>query len=300
MDNQVLVTGATGMIGKALVKVLLQHGYKVSILSRKVRPIPNTRVFLWNVENQTIDTGCFEGVTAIVHLAGENIADGNWTPKRKQQILDSRVNATKLLYHGLASIPNRVKTIISASAVGIYGDRGDEILSESSGPGLGFLAETCAQWEAAVDKGNELGLRIVKLRTGVVLDKKEGGLPVMAKPVQFFLGAALGTGKQWVPWIHLQDLINMYLMALENPISGTFNAAAPTPVTNKTLTRTLAKVLGRPFWPIHVPAALLKTIMGEMSEIALDSTNTSAQKILDAGFKFRFNLLQDALIDIYK
>jgi uncharacterized protein (TIGR01777 family) len=300
MDNQVLITGATGMIGKALSKVLLQKGYKVSMLSRKAKPIPNTRVFLWNVDNQTIDTGCFEGVSTIIHLAGENIAGGRWTDKRKQQILNSRVMATKLLYEGLASTTHQVDTIISASAVGFYGNRGDEILSESSAQGHGFLAETCAKWEDAVDQGQNLGLRVVKLRTGVVLDKHEGGLPVMAKPVQLFMGAALGTGKQWVPWIHLHDLINMYVIALETQLTGTYNACAPQPVTNRTLTMELAKVLKRPFWPLNVPAPLIKTLMGEMSAIALNSNNTSAQKILDAGFKFRYNLLTDALKAVYK
>ena len=300
MNNQVLITGASGMIGKALVKALLQRGYQVSMLSRQAKPIPNTRVFLWNVDNQAIDTGCFEGVSTIIHLAGENISEGKWTEKRKQQIIDSRVNATKLLYRGLASIPNQVQTIISASAIGIYGNRGDELLKESAEQGEGFLAQTCALWENAVDEGKELGLRIVKLRTGVVLDKHHGALPAMAKPVQLFLAAAIGSGKQWVPWIHMQDLVNMYVMAIENPISGTFNATAPAPASNETLMRTLAKVLKRPFWPIHVPVFALKALMGEMSEIALNSTNTSAQKILDAGFKFKFNTLQDALKDIYK
>lgn len=300
MNHKVLITGATGMIGKALTKALFNKGYQVSILSRTAKPLPNTQVFLWNVNNQTIDTACFNGVTTIIHLAGENIASSKWTEARKKEILSSRADATKLLYQGLASTPNQVKSIISASAVGFYGDRADEILQETSTVGTGFLAETCALWEASVDQGEKLGLRIVKFRTGVVLDKKEGGLPVMAKPVQFFVGAALGTGKQWVPWIHLEDLINMYIMALESSLSGTFNACAPTPVTNKTLTKELAEVLGRPFWPIKVPAALIKTLMGEMSQIALNSNNTSAQKILDAGFKFKYNLLSDALKEIYQ
>jgi uncharacterized protein (TIGR01777 family) len=300
MDNHILITGATGMIGKALTRILLDKGYKVSMLSRKARPMPNTRVFLWSVDNQTIDTGCFEGVTTIIHLAGENIASGRWTDKRKQQILNSRVMATNLLYQGLSSTTHQVDTIISASAVGFYGNRGDEILYESSAQGHGFLAETCAKWEHAVDQGQKLGLRVVKLRTGVVLDKHEGGLPAMAKPVKLFMGAALGSGEQWVPWIHLHDLLNMYVMALETHLSGTFNACAPQPVTNRTLTMELAKVLKRPFWPLTVPTPLIKTLMGEMSEIALDSNHTSAQKILDAGFKFKYNLLTDALKAIYK
>lgn len=299
MKKQVLITGATGMIGQALVPALVQKGYKVSILSRRARPLPNTRVYLWNVEEQIIDTACFDGVSAIIHLAGENIAGKRWSEKRKKEIVDSRVNSTKLLYKGLASCNHNVTTIISASAVGYYGNSADELLTENSPAGDDFLATCCASWEAAVDELNLQNLRVVKLRTGFILARKKGGLPLMSLPVKLFLGAPLGTGKQWVPWIHLDDMVNLYIHALENPFEGAFNANAPTPVTNKTLTQTLAKVIGRPVWPISVPAPLLQAIMGEMSIVALSSTNTSAQKILDAGFTFKYNLLHDAVADIY-
>lgn len=299
MEKHVLITGATGTIGKKLVNELQQKGYKVSILSRHAKPLPNTRVFLWNVENQTIDTSCFEGVTAIIHLAGENIAGARWSKKRKKQILDSRVKSTGLLYQGLAATNNKVCTFISASAVGFYGDRGDELLTEASESGKGFLATCCVQWEAAVDEGSKLGLRLVKLRTGFILDKHEGGLPVMAKPIRFFLAAPLGTGKQWVPWIHLKDMVNMYIHALENNLTGTFNACAPNPVTNSTITRALAKALNRPVWPIAVPGGLITALIGEMSEVVLLSTNTSARKILDSGFLFKHTRIQDAIQDIY-
>ena len=299
MKKRVLITGATGMIGKKLVPALIEKGYEVSMLSRNARPLPNTRVFLWNVENQTIDSGCFDGVSAIIHLAGENIASKRWTAKRKQQILDSRVNSTQLLYKGLASRNHNVDTLISASAVGYYGDRADEMLTEISAPGDDFLATCCVQWEAAVDEGIQHHLRIVKLRTGFILDKADGGLPLMALPVKMFLGAPLGSGKQWIPWIHLHDMINLYIHALENALQGVFNATAPAPVTNKTFTKSLAHTLQRPVWPLHVPAVGIKTIMGEMSAVALSSTKTSAQKVLNTGFNFRYNQLEDALAEIY-
>jgi uncharacterized protein (TIGR01777 family) len=299
MEKRVLITGATGMIGKKLVPALIEKGYQVSMLSRNARPLPNTRVFLWNVENQTIDSSCFDGVSAIIHLAGENIASKRWTAQRKQQILDSRVNSTKLLYKGLASRNHNVDTLISASAVGYYGDRADEMLTEISAPGDDFLASCCVQWEAAVDEGTAHHLRLVKLRTGFILDKADGGLPLMALPVKMFFGAALGSGKQWIPWIHLHDMINLYIHALENALQGVFNAAAPAPVTNKTFTKILAHTLQRPVWPLHVPAAVIKTIMGEMSAVALSSNRTSAQKVLNTGFNFRYNQLQDALAEIY-
>lgn len=299
MEKQVLITGATGMIGQALVPALIKKGYQVSILSRRARPLANTRVFLWNVEDQIIDTACFDGVSTIIHLAGENIAGKRWSEKRKQEIVNSRVNSTKLLYKGLASCNHNVTAIISASAVGYYGNSTDELLTENSPAGDDFLARCCAKWEAAVDELKTLKLRIVKLRTGFILDRKKGGLPLMSLPVKLFLGAPLGTGKQWVPWIHLDDMVNMYIHALENPVEGTFNAAAPTPATNRTLTQTIAKVMCRPVWPINVPRPLLQSILGEMSIVALSSTNTSAQKILDAGFTFKYNQLQDAVAQIY-
>ncbi len=299
MEKHVLITGATGMIGKKLVPTLVEKGYKVSMLSRRAKPLPNTRVFLWNVADQTIDTGCFEGVTTIIHLAGENIASKRWTQERKQQILRSRTDSTRLLYKGLASCSHNVEALISASAVGYYGDRGDEILTETSQPGDNFLAKCCVKWEAAVDEGALQNLRIVKLRTGFILDKKDGGLPLMALPVKAFVGAPIGSGKQWIPWIHIQDMVNLYIHALENQLQGVYNATAPNPVTNTTFTRNIAEILGRPVWPINVPEALLKTAMGEMSTVALSSTNTSAQKVLDSGFTFKYTHLQDALTAIY-
>jgi len=300
MKKHILITGATGMIGKELIKTLLTSGHNVSILSRRPVKTKKIQVYLWDVYKQTIDQSCLDGIDTIVHLAGENIADKKWTKERKQQIIDSRVLSTNLLYKTLKETPNQVKDFISASAVGYYGDCGDEILTEQSEKGYGFLAECCAQWEAAVDKGKSLSLRIVKLRTGFILKKGEGGLASMEKPIRFFVGAPLGTGKQWVPWIHIKDMINIYLFAIEHPVMmGAFNACAPYPVTNQTLTRSIAKSLHRPVWPIHVPESILQSILGEMSTVALISNNTSAQKLLDYGFTFNFTQLDDALNNIY-
>jgi uncharacterized protein (TIGR01777 family) len=299
MEKHVLITGATGMIGKALIQALLKKNYTISILSTHPRFIPNVQVFKWEPQKQLIDSSCFNGVNAIIHLAGENIAKGKWTDSRKKEIIDSRVLSTQLLYNTLKKAAHTVGRVVSASATGFYGDRGGEILTETSGNGNGFLADCCMKWESAVDSGEALGLSIVKLRTGVILAEKEGALPAMAKPVQWFAGAPLGSGKQWVPWIHLQDMVNMYVYALENTFTGTFNACAPYPVTNKTLTNAIAKTFGRPVWPFSVPAKLIKLILGEMAVVALISTNTSAQKILDAGFTFKFTQLPEALSDIY-
>lgn len=299
MKNHVLITGATGMIGKALIKALLSRNNQVSILSTHPKAIPNVQVFKWDVTKKYIEAACFADIDTIIHLAGENIAKGKWTEKRKKEIIDSRVLSTELLLNSLKKTDHQVKTFISASAVGFYGDRADETLTENSAQGSGFLAECCARWEDEVQLATDLGLRTVKLRTGFIIAKAEGGLPEMAKPIQWFVGAPLGTGKQWVPWIHMDDIVGIYLHAIENPIAGTFNACAPNPVNNKTLTKALGKFLGRPIWPIAVPAKLIELLMGEMSVIALMSTKTSVQKIIDTGYKFRFTELNEALSDIY-
>ncbi|MDB5020825.1 MAG: hypothetical protein JWQ28_1952 [Pedobacter sp.] len=287
------------MVGKALIKALLENQYRVSVLSTHPRFIANVQVFKWDVNRKLIEAACFNEVDAIIHLAGENIAKEKWTEQRKRKIIDSRVLSTELLLSTLKTIDHQVKTFISASAVGFYGDRADEILTEESSQGEGFLAECCARWEDAVESAADLGLRVVKFRTGFIIAKDEGGLPAMTQPIKWFVGAALGTGKQWVPWIHMADMVGMYLYALENSIEGTFNACAPNPVTNKTLTKALGSFLGRPIWPLAVPAKVINLIMGEMSIVALMSTNTSVQKILNTGYAFQFTQLEQALSDIY-
>ena len=300
MDQHILLTGATGMLGKDLIESLQQRGYKVSILARKLQKIKDVNVYLWDVYNQKIDIKCLEGINGIIHLTGENISKEKWSDKRKKEIIDSRVMSAALLFKTIRENENQVKHFISASAVGYYGNRGEEILTEENKAGTDFLADTCVKWENAADEGKDLGLRIVKIRTGVVLSKNDGALPAMAKPIQFFAGAPLGSGKQWMPWIHFKDMTQVYIHALENTaMEGVYNACAPFPVTNKTLTKAIAKQLHRPVWPISVPAKVMELILGEMSAIVLNSTNTSVQKLLSTGFIFKYTLLDNALSDIY-
>lgn len=300
MNQHILLTGATGMLGKDLIATLLKRGDQVSILSRKPQQIKNVNVFIWDVYKKQIDVNCLNGVDSILHLAGENISSEKWSDKRKKEIIDSRVNSTQLLFKTIKENKNQVKNFISAAAVGIYGDRGDEILTEESKAGTDFLSSTCVQWEAAADQGETLGLRVVKIRTGVVLSKNSGALPAMAKPIQFFAGAPLGSGKQWVPWIHHADMTQIYLHALDNhTINGVYNSCAPFPATNKTITKAIAKQLHRPVWPFNIPKSILKLILGEMSAIVLNSNNTSAKKLAATGFIFKFPHLEDALSDIY-
>ncbi|MDP3468202.1 MAG: TIGR01777 family oxidoreductase [Daejeonella sp.] len=299
-NKNILITGASGLIGTRLIKNLLEKGHKVSILSRQSSGIKGITVFNWDVERQLIDLNAFDGIDTIIHLAGAGIADKRWTKQRKQEIINSRVRSTQLLYHTIEAINAPIKTIISASAVGYYGDRNDEILYEWSEAGSGFLADCCKQWEAAVDEGLKSGIRVVKLRIGMVLSKHGGALSELARPVNFFIGTPLGSGKQWMPWIHLTDLVSIFEKAIENPdFTGTFNASTPFPVTNYEFTKILANKLFRPVWPVNVPEFILKAMLGEMSSVILNSNRTSPQKLMDMGFHFRYQGLDAALSEIY-
>ena len=298
----VLLTGGTGGIGKHLTAALLEKGYQVSHLSRAAAIDSDSRVktYLWEVAQGRIDEHCIDDVDVVVHLAGAGIADKRWTSQRKKELVESRTNSIQLIYGLMKSRANKVNSVISAAAVGFYGDRGDELLTEDSPPGAGFLPECCVEWEKAVDEGKSLGLRIVKFRTGVVFDKDSGALPQMSMPVKLFAGAAFGSGKQWIPWIHWHDVVGMYLEAIENiNWSDVYNMAAPEPVTNKQLLRALAKQLHRPLWPIKIPALVFKMLMGEMSVIVLGSDNVSAQKIIGDGYSFKYPDLESALKQIY-
>ena len=300
MAKKILITGATGLVGTELRKKLLRQGYEVNILSRKKTNQPNN--FVWDVYKGEIDLECLDGVDSIIHLAGEPVAEEKWTYERKKQIIDSRVKSTELIFKAIsAKVDHQVKSFISASAVGYYGDCGDEILTEENPNGYGFLAECCKLWEEAVDQGKKLSLRIVKLRTGIVLSTLGGALPQLDKSVKLFVGSALGTGKQWTPWLHIDDMVEMYMEAVRNlKMENCYNACAPFPVTNTALTKAIAQHLHRPFWPVKVPKKAIELLMGERAEAVLMSSNTSAQKILDAGFKFKFTHLDDALANLYK
>ncbi|MCC8425087.1 TIGR01777 family oxidoreductase [Mucilaginibacter sp. UR6-11] len=301
MSKHILLTGGTGLVGRKLTELLLDKGYRVSHLSRKPGTHPNITTYLWDVNNGEIDEACIDGVDTIVHLAGAGVADSRWTAKRKEEIIKSRTKSIGLIYKVLKSRDHQVTSVVSASATGYYGDRADQLLNEDSAPGTDFLANCCLQWEHAVDAGESLGLRIVKFRTGVVLDATGGALAKLAGPVKFGFGSPLGNGKQWIPWIHERDVIRMYLYGIENEnLTGDYNMVAPNPVTNKQLTKAIAGELHRPLWLPKVPAFALKLILGEMSAVVLNSTKVSAQKIEEMGFKFQYPTLMWALKEIYK
>jgi uncharacterized protein (TIGR01777 family) len=295
----ILLTGGTGLIGTKLTAALLQKGYKVNLLSRRPTTVAGANIFHWDVAKGEIDARCIEGVDTIIHLAGEGVADKRWTKERKKAIIDSRTESIRTVYELLKKNKHKVTSVISASAIGYYGDRADELLSENSAPGTDFLSNCCVEWEAAVDAGKNFGLRIAKFRTGVVLDRG-GALAKMAAPVKWYIGSPLGSGLQWISWIHVEDVVGMYLFAVENgSLEGVFNMAAPNPVTNKQITQAIARQLRKPLWLPNVPAFVLKLLLGEMSIIVLGSTKVSPKKIEDAGYKFKYANITEALKEVY-
>ncbi len=303
MIKTILITGGTGFVGKGLVKLLLQKGYHINLLVRgeavKMEDA-NLKTFRWDVYKGEIDKDCIQNADAIIHLAGEEIAAKRWTDERKKQIIESRTKSIRLIYDLLRKNKNQVKHIISASAVGYYGDRANELLTEESLPSKDFLAETCIQWEEAVDEGRKLGLRIVKLRSGIVLDEHGGVLSQMNKPLQFGLALVPGSGTQWVSWIHFQDAINIYLYALENEnIEGVYNMVSPEPVTLDELTRCIAKAKKISPLLINVPEFALKIAIGEMSLMVLESTKVSSGKLWESGYKFKYPKIKEAMDEIY-
>jgi len=298
MAHKILITGGSGYIGSGLAVLLKSSGYQVSILSRTPETVKGYPAFKWDVKKKYIDIQALEDTYCIVHLAGVNLVKQRWTEALKQEITDSRVQSTDLLRTYLAQRP--VPHFICASATGYYGDGGDRWQKETDAPGNDFLAHVCTLWEQSVNEIARLGIRTAILRTGVVLSKEGGALPQMALPVQLGLSSYLGNGRQYMPWIHLDDLCGIYKYLLENiRLEGPFNGVAPHPVTNKAFTRTLAQTLNRPFIPVPVPQLLLKAALGERSQLIFNSNRVSADKIIRAGYTFQYVQLKDALTDIY-
>lgn len=299
MKERVLITGASGLVGRALVDALVGRGYSVNALSRQKRQtdLPNVRFYQWNVAEGEIDAACMDGVGSIVHLAGESIAALPWSNNRKRLILESRTQSIGLIYDVLRK-RNRegVKTVVSASATGYYNDRGDEWMSEDKAPAADFLGQTCIAWERAVNRGGELGLRTVSLRSGVVLSGEGGVYDRFATLIKKGLGVVPGKGTQWMPWIHIDDAVAMYLFALEHQgIRGVYNMAAPDQITFSTFVHTIAAQQGKRLWLPRVPAFLLKAVLGQMSEMLLSSTRVSVEKIQNAGFTFTYPEIKGAI-----
>lgn len=301
MAKNILITGATGLVGSQLTEILLQRGYNVSHLGRTKRS-GKVSSYVWNVDNGSIDKDAFKEVDTIIHLAGAGVADKRWIVARKKEILDSRIKSTRLLFKTLEKETHQVRSIISASAIGLYGfTAGEEIFTEDSKPGTDFLAQVTQQWEKEVDTISSLEIRVVKMRIGIVLSDKGGALPAMAKPIRFGVGAPLGSGKQYLSWIHLDDLCAMFLKAVEDEtMIGAYNAVGTEWVTNEEMTKSIASALKRPLWLPSIPAFLMKMIIGEMAVIVVNGSKVSSGKIQKAGFKFQYTELAAALNDLLK
>ena len=300
---KVLITGGTGLIGSRLAEMLIDSGYEVALLSREPAKSSHYRSFRWDPTGGVIDEAAVPYANYIVSLAGASVSDGKWTDERKRDIMTSRLSGLALLHRELAKPGHHVEAFISASAIGVYGDTADALLTEESPPGLpthDFLADVAHQWELAAAPIAALGIRTVVPRIGIVLSTEGGALPQIARPVKLGAGAALGSGRQYMSWIHRDDICRLFIAMLEDPAwRGTYNAVAPLPVTNQQFTETLAHVLHRPLLLPKVPAFGLKLAMGEMSEIVLGSQNASAAKVLARGFQFEYPELRGALEALY-
>lgn len=298
---KVLVTGATGFIGDVLVGMLLEKGHTVHALStRKNASVKGATTFYWQPDTFEMDAAALEGVEGIIHLAGATVSK-RWTTNYKQEIYDSRTRTAETLFRAVAKLhQHSIKTFVSASAVGYYKSDFEKEYIETDGPGNDFLSQVCQEWEAASDKLQQLGLRVAKLRIGIVLGRGGGVLGQLEPVTKLGLGAPLGNGKQWMSWIHLTDLARLFVFALENEqVTGAINAGGAAPATNKALSKALAKTLNRPFIAPAVPAFALKAALGEMATIALMSQKVSEAKTQKLGFDYQFNSLEDALNDLY-
>lgn len=299
---RVLITGATGMIGTQLSSALRTLDIDIHYLSidKDIKSEPGYTGFYWDPAQGIIDESCMLGVDVIVHLAGASIAK-RWTNSNKQEIIESRILSANLLYKILKYNPHQVKHLISASAIGIYPDSLTENYQESdTSVDESFLGEVVAKWEQSVDKFKQIDIDVTKLRTGLVLSSKGGMLEELVKPIKFGVGSPLGSGKQWQSWIHIDDIVGIYVHLITNSLSGIYNAVAPYPVTNSVLTKSVADVLSKPFFMPHVPTSILKLILGEMHYLLVASQKVSANKILKSGYKFKYTDLDTALIDLLK
>ncbi|MGZ8559791.1 MAG: TIGR01777 family oxidoreductase [Chitinophagaceae bacterium] len=301
----ILITGGTGLIGKALTHALLEKNYKVIVLSRQTnqrqQQTANLSFASWNVDDQTINKEAISKADYIVHLAGAGVADKRWTKKRKQEIINSRVKSGELLVKALQDIPNKIKAVISASAIGWYG--ADPVIPnpkpfrEDDPHDNSFLGATCKLWEDSIEPVKKSGKRLVKLRTGIVLSNEGGALKEFKKPLRFGVASILGDGKQMISWIHIDDLVRLYVASIEDEtLNGVYNAVAPKPVSNKELAMLLARIQrGNFFIPVHVPSFVLKPVIGEMSIEVLKSATVSCDKIHYTGFTFLYPSVDAAL-----
>lgn len=296
---KVIVTGSGGLVGRALIRSLLADGHSVTRLVRggaQQFRAPGSAAVEWNPDKGTIDAGALEGHDAAVHLAGEPIAEGRWDDAKKRRIMESRTKGTRLFAETLAGLREKPRVLVSASAIGFYGDRGDEVLREESASGSDFVSEVCREWEKATLAASQAGIRVVHLRIGLVLDAEGGSLPRMLTPFKFGLGGKLGSGRQYISWITLEDLLRIIRLAIEDEsLRGPVNAVAPGAVTNEEFTKALGRALGRPTF-LAMPAFAARLAFGEVAdELLLASTRVEPARLKDAGFDFKHTDIDAAL-----
>ena len=295
---KVLITGATGLIGKEITELLLQNGIKVHYLTtskNKIQHQPNFTGFYWNPQTSVIDENCLLGVSAIIHLAGASISK-RWTSKYKQEIIESRVLSANLLFNALKNNPHEIEQFISASAIGIYPDSLNNFYKEDfQNFDNSFLSNVVEKWEESANQIERLNIKVCKIRIGLVLSTNGGALKEILKPAKLGLGAAFGSGKQMQSWIHIHDLANVFLFALKNKLSGIFNGVGPNPVSNQELTSAVAQELNKSLILPNVPKFIMKLALGEMHTILFESQNVSSKKLSDLGFEFEYKTIHTAL-----
>ena len=297
----VLITGGTGLVGGRLSRMLKERGYKVIHLSRTENMNSTFPAYKWDVDKGEVDNRALEQADYIVHLAGAGVADKPWTRKQKEIIINSRVKSGALLQQKLKEIGQRPKAVICASASGYYGDRGGQLLDETASKGSGFLAEVVEKWEAANDGFSEVTDRVAQLRIGIVLSTNGGALEKMLPTYKVRVGTYFGSGEQFYSWIHIDDLANMFIHAIESEkVSGTYNAVAPNPVTNKRLAEAIGEGMGKSAVLFPAPAMAMRLAMGEMSSIVLEGVRLCSNKIEHTGFKFLYEDVTYALRDVIK
>ncbi len=301
---KILITGATGLIGSEIVRICQEKGIDVNYLTTSLHKINSEKGyqgFLWNPDKEEIDLKCFEGVTAIINLAGASISK-RWTESHKKKVISSRVNTLRTLYKALERIDvTDIKSFVSASAMGIYPDSLTNFYTEEHNEvDDSFLGEVVKIWEEEADAFKKFDFSLAKIRIGLVMSNKGGALPEMAKPIKAYVGAAFGSGQQWQSWIHISDLARVFLFAVKNELSGVFNGVGPNPVTNTKLVKEIAKILDKPLFLPNIPQFLMKAILGEMSYILFASQRVSSKKIEEKGFVFQYQNICSALEGIYK
>lgn len=305
MPKKIVITGASGLIGTKLTKTLINRGDHVYILTRDKNKTKNiipgaTEYIKWDYVKPDAWAGHMNNKDAVIHLAGANISGKRWTAHYKEIILKSRELSTKNLVNVISLIPNKPKSFICASGVNYYGDSGDQLLTEEEGPGNDFLANVCKIWETEAEKVEKAGIRRISIRTGVVLTPEEGALKKMLLPFKLFVGGPLGSGSQWFPWIHIDDIVNIYIYLLDNEnLIGAFNACSPNMITMNEFAKNLGKVLHKPSF-FKVPEFVLNLTAGEVAEIITASLKVIPKKLLEHGYKFKFVNLKDALTDLFQ